>query len=149
MAVRLWQKSRRIYVRPRTGPQSAHLWWLVVAIANRAAARLGSYAMGQTDGRIAVSLNAPLRRGHNKRTDRQTDDTSMHYAFSRDAHSAWECKSTSQEPDLQNILRQSYDSLTIMLKLRSTYDGRLICKTSYEERTAFSGTIHLQNRKIV
>jgi len=22
------QKSRRIYVRPRTGPQSAHLWWL-------------------------------------------------------------------------------------------------------------------------
>ena len=21
------QKSRRIYVRPRTGPQSAHLWW--------------------------------------------------------------------------------------------------------------------------
>jgi len=25
------QKSRRIYVRPRTGPQSAHLWWLAVA----------------------------------------------------------------------------------------------------------------------
>jgi len=25
------QKSRRIYVRPRTGPQSAHLWWSAVA----------------------------------------------------------------------------------------------------------------------
>jgi len=31
MAVRRWQKSRRIYVRPRTGPQSAHLWWTEVA----------------------------------------------------------------------------------------------------------------------
>jgi len=25
------QKSRRIYVRPQTGPQSAHLWWPAVA----------------------------------------------------------------------------------------------------------------------
>ena len=25
------QKSRRIYVRLRTGPQSAHLWWSAVA----------------------------------------------------------------------------------------------------------------------
>ena len=39
-------------------------------------------------------------------------------------------------PDLQNVLRQSYDYLTIMPKLRSTYDGRLIYKTSYEERKA-------------
>ena len=30
-AVRRWQKSRRIYVRPRPGPQSAHLWWPAVA----------------------------------------------------------------------------------------------------------------------
>ena len=36
-------------------------------------------------------------------------------------------------PDLQNILRQSYDYLkTIMSKLRSTYDGRIIYQTSYE-----------------
>jgi len=28
--------------------------------------------------------------------------------------------------DLQNILRQSYDYHTIMSKLRSTYDGRLV-----------------------
>jgi len=39
-------------------------------------------------------------------------------------------------PDLQNTLRQSYDYLTIMPKLRSTYDGRLIYKTSYEGRKA-------------
>ena len=25
------QESRRIYVRPRTSPQSAHLWWPAVA----------------------------------------------------------------------------------------------------------------------
>jgi len=42
-----------------------------------------------------------------------------------------------QGPDLQNILRQSYDYLTIMPKLRSTYDERLIYKTSYEGRKAF------------
>jgi len=31
-APRRWQlNSRRIYVRPRTGPQSAPLWWLAVA----------------------------------------------------------------------------------------------------------------------
>jgi len=48
-------------------------------------------------------------------------------------------------PDLQNILRQSYDYLTIMPKLRSTYDERLIYKTSYEGRKAFRiGMIHLQ-----
>ena len=40
-------------------------------------------------------------------------------------------------PDLQNILRQSYDYLMIMPKLRSTYDGRLIYKTCYNEWKAF------------
>ena len=44
-----------------------------------------------------------------------------------------------QRPDLQNILRQSYDYLTIMPKLRLTYDRRLIHKTSYEGRKAFLG----------
>jgi len=43
-------------------------------------------------------------------------------------------KAKMQGPDLQNILRQSYDYLTIMRKLRSTHDGRLIYKTSYEGR---------------
>ena len=49
------------------------------------------------------------------------------------------CFSKIQEPDLQNILRQSYDYLTIMPKLRSTYDGRLVYKTSHEEHKAFLG----------
>jgi len=40
-------------------------------------------------------------------------------------------------PDLQNILRQSYDCLTTVPKLRSTYDGHLIYKASYEELKAF------------
>jgi len=42
-----------------------------------------------------------------------------------------------QGPDLHNILQQSYDYLTIMPRLRSTYDGRLIYRTSYAGRTAF------------
>ena len=40
-------------------------------------------------------------------------------------------------PDLQNILRQSHDYLTIMRKLRSTYDGRLFYKKSYKGHKAF------------
>ena len=43
-----------------------------------------------------------------------------------------------QRPDLQNFLLQSYDYLTIMPNLRSTYDGRLIYQTSYEKRSAKS-----------
>ena len=44
-----------------------------------------------------------------------------------------------QGPDLQNILQQSDNlfALMIMPKLRSTYDGRLIYKTLYEERETF------------
>jgi len=53
-------------------------------------------------------------------------------------------------PDLQNILRQSYDYLTIMPKLRSTYDRRLIYKTSSAMNgKLFMGKIHVQNRNIV
>ena len=36
-----------------------------------------------------------------------------------------------------------------MPKLRSTYDGRLIYKTSYNEWKAFIGKFHVQNRNIV
>ena len=36
-----------------------------------------------------------------------------------------------------------------MLKLRMTYDERLIYKTSDEGARLFLGTIHMQNRKIV
>jgi len=37
----------------------------------------------------------------------------------------------------KNILRQFYDYLTIMPKLRSTYDVRLLYETSYERREDF------------
>jgi len=40
-------------------------------------------------------------------------------------------------PDLQNIFGQSYDNAEVTINLRSTYDGRLIYKTSYNEWEAF------------
>ena len=43
---------------------------------------------------------------------------------------------TGSVVELENkgpIYKISYDNLTIMQKLRSTYDGRLIYKTSYNE----------------
>jgi len=40
-------------------------------------------------------------------------------------------------PDLQNILRKSYNYFTITPKLRSTYNECLIYWTSYEGRKAF------------
>jgi len=40
-------------------------------------------------------------------------------------------------PDLQTVLRQSYDHLMIMPKLRFTYDGCLTYKTCYEEWKTF------------
>ena len=52
--------------------------------------------------------------------------------------------------DLHNILRQSYDYVTIMPKLRSTYDGRVVYKKILRITQVCSwGTIHLRNRKIV
>jgi len=52
------QKSRWIYIRPWTGPQSAHLWWPAAARL-QAAYSLGSCTAGQTDGRITLFQNAP------------------------------------------------------------------------------------------
>ena len=52
-------------------------------------------------------------------------------------------------PDLQNILRLSCDYRTIMPKLRSTYDGRLITKHLTINGKLFIGKIHVQNRNIV
>ena len=63
MVVRYKNRGRLIFARPRTGPQSAHISggrrWLSVPIAYS----LGSCAMGQTDGRIALLQNAPPLRG--------------------------------------------------------------------------------------
>jgi len=61
MAVRRWQKSRRIYVRPRTGPQSAHLWWPAVAKLQAA----------------SVPIPRQLRHGTDRRTDRAIPVVSM------------------------------------------------------------------------
>ena len=52
-------------------------------------------------------------------------------------------------PDLQNILRQSYDYLSIMPKLRSAYDGRLIYRHLTMNGKLFVGKTHVQNRNIV
>ena len=41
-------------------------------------------------------------------------------------------------PNLQNILRQSCDFLTIMKMLRSTYDGRLINKKILQREQGYS-----------
>ena len=38
---------------------------------------------------------------------------------------------------LTTILRLSYDNAEVTINLRSTYDGRLIYKTSFYEREAF------------
>jgi len=58
-------KLRRIYVRPRTGPQSAQLWWPAVAKLQAASVPIAQ-AAAPRDGRIAVSLNSlPNRAGHN------------------------------------------------------------------------------------
>ena len=43
-AVRRWQKSRRIYVRQRTGPQSAHLWRQAVATLQAASVPIAQAA---------------------------------------------------------------------------------------------------------
>jgi len=68
------KKSRRIYVRPRKGLQSAHLWWQVVAKVQAASVPIAQATApwdrqtdGRTDrlGRIALFQNAPYRAGHN------------------------------------------------------------------------------------
>ena len=62
------QISQRIYVRPRTGPQSAQLWWPAVAKLQAAsvpvcyaATPLDRQTDGQRDGRIALFQNATPR----------------------------------------------------------------------------------------
>jgi len=52
------QKSRRIYVRPWTGPQSAHLWRLAVAKLQAVSVPIAEAAAPWTDGRIALGQGA-------------------------------------------------------------------------------------------
>ena len=85
-ARRRWQfDSRRIYVRSRTDPQSAHLWWRAVAKLQAASVPIAqsSCNMQQTEGRITVSRNAPpLRRvAHNNISRRVVGATSSQASF--------------------------------------------------------------------
>jgi len=63
------RRSRRIYVRARTDPQYAQLWW-----PGLGAHRLGQVGQTdgqtdrQTDGRIGASLNAPPPTAREKMT---------------------------------------------------------------------------------
>jgi len=49
MALLRWQKSRRIYVRPRTCPQSAHFWWPAVTELQAASLKLNSTTRTRPD----------------------------------------------------------------------------------------------------
>jgi len=58
------KKSRRIYVRPRTGPQSAHLWWPAVAKLQPASVPMSRQLRHGTDRRTDHAIPKwPLRRG--------------------------------------------------------------------------------------
>jgi len=103
------QKSRRIYVRPRTGPQSARLWWATVAKL----LSLGSCAMGQTngqtDGRIALFQNVPLERGHNygNRKPAQTFTVCLHHANCTGLQSAyWSSRTPVRLAALEYLSRE-------------------------------------------
>jgi len=64
-APRRWQfDSRRIYVRPRTGPQSAHLWWPAVAKLQAACVPLQADSVHKAAARLGQ-----LRPGTDRRTD--------------------------------------------------------------------------------
>ena len=105
MAVRRWhivsppirppwiQKSRRIYVRPRTGPQSAHLWWWPAVAKLQASsvpiAQAGSCAMGQTDGQA----------------DRRTDRAIPKWSVGRGIISLCSTSSVGSQRDAARICR--------------------------------------------
>ena len=71
------QQSRRIYVRPRTGPQSAHLWWPTVAKLQ------------------AASAPKQLRCGTDRRTDRSPRSGNITTASARVCVSWSYCSGTS------------------------------------------------------
>jgi len=52
------------------------------------------------------------------------------------------CDAYTRGPILQNILRDTYDYLTIMPKLRSTHDEYLIYKMSYDYRKINLQCVH-------
>ena len=78
---------------------------------------------------VTVLWPGPVRLGPSNKVETRTlvlPLTTSDRMLSGPAHAIGELG-----PDLQNILRRSYDYLTIMPKLRWSYGGRLIRKTSY------------------
>jgi len=64
MAVRRWPKSWRIYVRPRTVPQSAHLWWPAMAKLQAASMPILRQLRHGTERRAYRAIpKCPLGRG--------------------------------------------------------------------------------------
>ena len=55
----------------------------------------------------------------------------------------------AQGPDLQNILRQSYDYLTTVPKLRSTHDGRLFTQHLTMNGKLFIGTVRFTCKIVI
>jgi len=86
---------------------------------------------------LSTDATCTLRRTQNQSFLKRTVRSKQHGWFK------------GQGPDLQNILRQSYGYLTIMAKLRLTYDRRLIYQNLSKNARLFLGTIYMQNRKIV
>jgi len=97
-------------------------------------------------GAQGCMLQWPSRYYNRERWDSNVSPLTLqsHALTTRPRRAGWEISNSSiQGPDLQ----KSYDDL---MMLRSTYDGRLIYKTSHDKNARlFSGTIHLQKRKIV
>ena len=110
---RLFFLSRRAAIR-RPDPDSVHRW---------PRRRQLGFAASPTSAGQHVGAYAGL-----KLCPRRPETTWLYPEMSKSRDQRRLC--------LQNILRQSYDYLTTMPKLLSTYDGRLIYRTSYEERTA-------------
>ena len=79
-----------------------------------------------------------LRRGQDSPWKSRSEWQRTGIKWRKYVHCAWPTLGSrttkDQGPDLQNILRQSYDYLAILPTLRSVYDGRLIYKTSYDYR---------------
>ena len=126
-----WQfNSRRIYVRPRTGPQSTHLWW---PASCRQPACLGScamqpvcYSLGwnrQTDGRIAVLLDASLRGGRDNSAWVQETGSGEQTWMLMSASNSQLLSRFSASCTQQRVLHESHKQLWLLLSIIT--DGHL------------------------
>ena len=70
-------------------------------------------------------MSSPLHCVEGKSGEASVQNTNRKSNFANQTQPPAFCRSDDQRPDLQNILRQSYDCLTTTSKLRSTWDWRL------------------------